>query len=528
MINFRVLRYSEGEQVKMIKKWDWWNMVLKVRRIGISFIGIIIFMGLSFWGMRGVYGVMDIEIDLSEEEKRDLEDLEFEEEEEEAKEWEEMEEEANAKDRLRRGFLRAKFLNLGGRLIYRFKPAYRLTVEEFGAYEEYMLKDIDLEDMGMRMRGWLRMGLEGEWGGVEVRDGFELMRKMTYEHLCGLVEHLQKGDIKGRRGYDLDDRLEVPPLLGSEEGGLMEVEGKRRRFGHGLTFRFLEGSEGRRDRMIKSVLGGLLNTDPRVRLLSISILRRLIPDIWTGLLINRIIKKENHMGLDLSRETVKKNAYEYLDFLRMEKNDVVFKELIKLRRFIARFILVNKIRQGEEETIRKMSPYIFELISQPIDGESYSRIPINYFRAGTEIRSLIKGVKNKNKLIQKKCIESLLRILAIQETEYHLKLEIVQAVIKSPYKSIILPKFNRKSNDNINKKDIGKILEQYIKRKTLIRRIDQDADDFYDSKKNLKSIKIYRNEIQIKSKKIYKGKYKTTNQEEKAKANFIEREYIFE
>ena len=522
----------------MIKKCEYWDMGLKeclkvLRRVGVWGIGMIIFMGLSFWGMRGVYGVMDIEIDLSEEEKRELEDLEFEEEEEEAQEWEELAEEVESKERLRREYLRAKFLNLGGGLIYRFKPAYRLTREELSGYKEYLLKDINLEDMGDRVRGWIRWGLESrvgegvegvDEGGGRVRDGFELMRKITYEHLSKLVEYMQRGG----RSEGIGNILKVPPLLGDIKGGILGGEGRRKRFGERLTFEFLEGSEGRRDRMIKSILGGLLNTDPRVRLLSISILRRLIPDIWTGLLINRVLKKENDMGLESSRETVKKNAYEYLDFLRMKKNNVVFKELIKLRRFIARFILINKIRQGEEETIKKMSPYIFRLISRPIDGESYSRIPINYFRAGTEIRSLIKGIRNKNKLIQKECIRSLLRILRIQETEYHLKLEIVEAIIKSPYRSIVLSKFNRRSNEKMNKKEVGEILKEYIKRKTLIRRIDQDADDFYDSKKNLESIKIFKNEIQIKSKKIDRRKYKTMNQEEEAKANMIEREYIFE
>ncbi len=406
----------------------------------------------------------------------------------------------------------AKFLDFGKIKIERFKHSRRLTKEELDTYIKVIRK------------GGIHEGIENEFKHVhEIGSGSDLMKHITFDHLEKVLAVL-------RERISEDDKLEIPNPFDATE------KKKMIKFSNPFMLELMNNKDPKiRERLIESSLGGLLNPDPRVRLICIHILRRLIPEPATWDFINERIKdhkdgipKDPDIDIDASSlETVKKIPYLYNSIEGSELQNIVYVEYRKLWRFISRIILVKQIQKGDEKTIRAIPVEVFRLLSMSIDKEGYCQIPMNYFVKAKEVNVIIAGMKNKNKWIQEQCANSLIRIMRTRNIKSSLRRKIFNTLIKSQFRQKLLSGWSNEEIVKLNGKKKKKLLREYIRKNGYIERCSMMAEDQYDQPGDPIGYKPYKDNPLVKGEEV--KSYKKDLEDRKLdKKEMLEKEYIFE
>lgn len=372
------------------------------------------------------------------------------------------------------------FLRLGKMHIYRFKPAERLNQQEINAYLRLIRQGGDYWNVDEMTHK------------TEILDGSELMAHISYHHLRRVMQIL---DRQGRV-ITRQDEVRVPDVFTPISTG---EELLQKQFSHPLIIALVQEGEGvseeLRFKCIESMLGGLLNPDPRVRLITVNVLRRLIPLENTWDFINERIRDQEYgqipnslVSLDASYETVQNTIYEYSNVNQENTLKIVYAELVKLRRFISRFILVKQIQTGEESILRDMDPVVFQLLSQPIDNESFCRVPLNYLEDPLSTEVLIRGLENPDPKVQRSVVHSLLRILHTRnQDDNEVKVQIFNTLIEDPdIRQYILKGWSEEESYSLLSQEEKEILMSlYIKKNTAVKPCPKDiAKDLYDSRKD--------------------------------------------
>ncbi|MDH5680566.1 MAG: hypothetical protein OEZ36_03195 [Spirochaetota bacterium] len=388
--------------------------------------------------------------------------------------------------------IKADFLVLNRMKIYRHKMGERLSFKEAETYLKFIQK------------GGLYKDIVVLGHMAQIKSGSELMRHISYEHLYRVLNDVYKR-TKLAKADDKSKGLVIPPLFYGNTG---KKKRKRIKFSHPFVLELTNGGkESVRRKLIESSLGGLVNPDPRVRLVSTHMLRRLIPDpkIWE--FVNSRIKeqesgktKDKDVRLDSSEETVKVLPYQYLTMDKQAAARVIYTELLKLRRFISRFIVVKEARKGSKAIFKKLpgkkrtdvlqQREIFKFFNTAIENESYCRLPINNFKSESEVNFLIGGLKNKDHVIRKGCSSSLIRILRTRDevdsktnVKPRVKRKIFKALIKSEEKQRVVSGWSTEELSDLSKKskNVNKMIELYVKKVGMIDGCPEDAEDKYDS-----------------------------------------------
>lgn len=142
--------------------------------------------------------------------------------------------------------------------------------------------------------------------------------------------------------------------------------------------------EDKRATIIQALLGGLSNADPRVRLFSAHLLRRMNPEgeSW------KQIEPEVERIMQLQIETVSVDAvrefYRYLDIDGNYQTKIPREQLELLRRFVIRAKLVDAIKNKKQDVLPNISKYAFETLYTRLDDEPIELIPLLNYRWGSE------------------------------------------------------------------------------------------------------------------------------------------------
>lgn len=353
--------------------------------------------------------------------------------------------------------------------IFRFKPADRLTGLEVGTYLTFMRAggptDVEAEEMTHDK---------------EILNGSMLMRHIEYPHLMRVIGDMRK--LAEDKYYNSGKAFEPSPC----------VNQKKVRFLNPVTIELMKNDETTRKGLIESALGGLLNPDPRVRLVSADILRRLIPEPYHWQYINERIKEQEkylnpndpELNIDASYESVKYQKYNYSKLTKEEADRIIYFELLKLRRFISRMILVRQIRNCERGAIRAIPIEVFRLLEKPIEDEAWCRIPMNYFKSSAEIAAIKAGLKNKDPYIRQACANALVRILRTRNIKQRVKRRILVTLLKSEFSNKVAVGWTEGEVDTLTNDEMDRMIRAYVKKNGLINQCPEDADDQYDSPKN--------------------------------------------
>lgn len=136
----------------------------------------------------------------------------------------------------------------------------------------------------------------------------------------------------------------------------------------------------KRGSVTQALLGGLNNADPRVRLFSIHMLRRMNPEgeDWA------VLEPEVERIIQLDIETVDigevREFYRYLDIDGNYQTKIPREQLELLRRFVIRRKLRDTIVKGDRNALPSISKYQFETLYTRIDDEPIQLIPLlNYY-----------------------------------------------------------------------------------------------------------------------------------------------------
>lgn len=136
----------------------------------------------------------------------------------------------------------------------------------------------------------------------------------------------------------------------------------------------------KRGSITQALLGGLNNADPRVRLFSIHMLRRMNPEgeDWA------ILEPEVERIIQLEIETVDvgevREFYRYLDIDGNYQTKIPREQLELLRRFVIRAKLKDAIKKEDMNVLPSISKYAFETLYTRIDDEPIQLIPLlNYY-----------------------------------------------------------------------------------------------------------------------------------------------------
>ncbi len=365
------------------------------------------------------------------------------------------------------------FLQLDKIRIFREKPAPRLTNEEIETYLTFIRGGGIFKDV-------IKVGHL-----VIIENGSQLMKHISYYHLARILWYLDK---KAETVLKAKGDVIVPPLF---ETRLKKQKVKQ--YYYIPSFVLTKGDNRVREKVIESTLGGLLNPDPRVRLISVHLLRRLIPKPTTWTFVNervakhkKIKSKESSDRADRSPyyETVHRQYYIYHNLNKRKSSHIIYIELLKLRRFISRAILVKQIQSGDTRTIREIPPRVFRLLDSRIENESYCRIPMNYFTTSTEVSVITAGLKNKDLYIRRGCARSLLRILRTQDVDKQLKKRIFKTLLRSEFRDLVAVGWTDEEVKKLSNKKIEEMMKRYRKKNGLISACPKDAQDLYDSSKN--------------------------------------------
>ncbi len=388
--------------------------------------------------------------------------------------------------------------------------------------------------------------------GYPVHDGSDLIRYITYDHLIAIINHLNKlvkEDQKDIKNDLKKSDIYVPPLIFKNNNSKKKKVIEKIRFSNPVIIKLTENNEKIRIKVIESMLGGLMNPDPRVRLVATHLIRRLIPEDFSNYLMTKIVTKltsdpysKNNISTDRLEkkeyiyETVLKKAYFYKELSDTENPaKVIYQEMLKLRRFIYRFILVKQINEGDVQTIRTIPNAVYFLLNTPIDNEAPCRIPMNYLSSEKAIFVIKEGLKNRSEYVRLGSANTLIRILRTKGVSSGSKKMIFRTLLKSKYRTKLLSGWTVEDIEKMSSKQMNKLMNLYLKKVKLIRPCPKDADDKYDDRSNpagyiykeFKDNPLTKEEVQKKdtdenkSQEDLKGLKKDTQVD-------LTKEYIFE
>ncbi len=202
---------------------------------------------------------------------------------------------------------------------------------------------------------------------------------------------------------------------------------------------------GKRNKVLNSVLKGLLNKDPRIVLICIDIIKYfkvdhlMEPEVKLAYR-NYVLKKKSH------RVGKYRDHYAYIDMSGKKVTKSISFELIKLYRFVLRDKLMN--------IVLKKNPYLFKIISKNhfnvlyfrIENESDEDIPLKSFGKKKfflpeQIERIIYGLDNPNYSIKRTCANYLIRYYNtnLYNIDIHTRNVILKA-LKTAYDNDIIPK----------------------------------------------------------------------------------------
>ncbi|MDH4127923.1 MAG: hypothetical protein OEV44_04165 [Spirochaetota bacterium] len=405
---------------------------------------------------------------------------------------------------------KSKFLILKDVKIYRDQPAERLSHDNINTYLSFI------------RNGGLTNQIEKIDHLPVISNGSELLKHITYKHFYRAIKEVYELSFYGKK-----DKLVVPPLF---------ITHKKVRFSNEVINKLIEGNEETRKRVITSALGGLLNPDPRVRLLSTNILRRLIPEPSTWEFVNDRIKEQTELGIkkdpniDIdasSFETVKAFFYFYETIDTLTAEQIIYNELLKLRRYISRFILVEQIKKGDTKALRELPIEVFYLVDRPIENEAYCRIPMNYFKSPMEVEVIKAGLLNKNEYVQNRCAESLIRLIRTRGIEYNIRKEIFTAILRSHLRKKVAVGWSDEEIGKLTDEEIENLMQKYLRKVKYVNPCPEDADDLYDSSNNPTGYAMseaYKDNPIVKGEKTDKEGLKVKD----SRIEALEKSYIFE
>ena len=310
----------------------------------------------------------------------------------------------------------------------------------------------------------------------EIRSGRpNILKIVSYEEMKSLVELLQDEAADYEEGSRYTDPAVVALLQDSKSDAVRRV-------------------------IMKGLVGGLYNKDPRVRLITIRFFRRMIPDEEMRKIIKPIMKLET-VGKKIRIETkvyskrknvepelkmVEKNGdvYSYVTIKGVDIQSMCYEELRKLWKFIERRRFLAEIRKGSSTVIREMNREEFNVIAEPIDNEVYCVIPLNHIEQ-QYLPALVGGLAHPDVEIAERCAESLIRIMRLEKTYRYERLKIFTLIKSTPFQKKILKSFSIQEIADLNDK---KALDLFMEKNGYQEECHVVDDDRYDSPKG----KYYR------------------------------------
>ena len=241
-----------------------------------------------------------------------------------------------------------------------------------------------------------------------------------------------------------------------------------------------------RKNVIRSVISGLFNKDPRVRLIAVNLLRSLGPDISMDnekhdikrasiletVTTYRICKPSNPKKI---KKTIPMYTYVYIgdrDPVSKKPVETVYyayhqpyKEIKKLDLFVTRAVWINNVK-NDINSLRLINKKDFLALTTQIENESLDDIPMKSpnFKvfAESEIKPIIVGMlENKTESIRDECLSFIKRFFNYKSTSLETKKLIKKALREARRQYLIIgPAIKGHSSGNIelksNKKDSGK------------------------------------------------------------------------
>ncbi len=207
--------------------------------------------------------------------------------------------------------------------------------------------------------------------------------------------------------------------------------------------------DGYRSAVIQNcTAGGFFNKDPRVRLVCIDIVRRVIPNTSVKLTIQgrNLIKVYGNKHMRNAVETVKDDNYYYtnvhgLNHKYIKDKRKVYEEFSKLYDFTLRQYLVRLLESGSDSFMQnddKLDVYL-PIFTSKIENEGYTKLPFNRNRFETErqlknyIRVYTRGIRNKREDVRNACTEALVLLLRTTDISNKLKAKIMRKLIDNDY-----------------------------------------------------------------------------------------------
>ena len=166
---------------------------------------------------------------------------------------------------------------------------------------------------------------------------------------------------------------------------------------------------GNRGKVINSALKGLFSIDPRVRLLSIEILRKMKPDRFMAPEVDLAFKNITTFLLsDQDKQYQFKDYYIYQDINGNQVKKSLIKELRHLYYFVQRDWLVNKMKHEDGNILTKINHDQFLVLVRQIDNEPPRDIPFKAFGENTifhqdQLMVIINGLESKILNIRQEC-----------------------------------------------------------------------------------------------------------------------------
>jgi len=264
---------------------------------------------------------------------------------------------------------------------------------------------------------------------------------------------------------------------------------------------FADRPNGKR-MVIKSFLGGLYNRDPRVRIISVYVLREML----RGLQEYKLPEKDKD-GEELSedKQNKLKEKYEklyYQTIIDMQpdtrrswfietanynkylsstiKGEPVlvssYKQINSLDLYVTRIIIVNKLKKGEykPEDFSFANPRLFYALTERIGNEPDYDIPINYL-VNQRIDILVSSLGHGEERVRQRSANLLLEIYYSKSADNLTKNKIESARIKYPILDKTFVAYIKKEEEALKKEEAKrKLIEQREKERLEQERIEKE------------------------------------------------------
>jgi hypothetical protein len=321
----------------------------------------------------------------------------------------------------------------------------------------------------------------------EDRFNDELMKDYAkrYENLkpSELIEMIRWGDPLVMRFVQFDVLDDAVDWL-RDRGSLYFLNPEEYKFIDDVIVALMELERSEiKYQILKALASGVYNLDPRVRLVTFKLLRRIIPDTVMKILIydaalndaekrlyQTLLNREGltrHVLMAFKSETVGRpvsinlildegdgevpvvddegNIIKYVslgsmyvirDLKGRRVAEYAYIELVKLASFIIRRELMADMKTNPE-MMRTIKEELFYVLSKAIDGEDFHKIPT--FSATPEyIKAYTMGMDNPNEYVALESGKALVRIMRKRSTPDEVRISIFDILRNSKFKYLIL------------------------------------------------------------------------------------------